>query len=69
MLTDKEKLACSDGEPGVVDGLGVRIVHSAALSDLDALEKEMLNIGSHFIRKAPPDLYQHIDRAGLCNRR
>lgn len=49
----------------VVDGNGLTIVHSSAVSDLKVVEQELLIIASYALDKVPEDMKSLVDCAGL----
>jgi hypothetical protein len=52
MLAGTEQLLVQDGKTIVVDVHGLEIMHEVAHEDLRLIEGEILEIGSHFIRRA-----------------
>eukprot|EP00931_Biecheleriopsis_adriatica_P043817 TRINITY_DN25038_c0_g1_i1.p1 TRINITY_DN25038_c0_g1~~TRINITY_DN25038_c0_g1_i1.p1 ORF type:complete len:2677 (-),score=547.60 TRINITY_DN25038_c0_g1_i1:62-8092(-) len=68
-LSDAERLVPNRSSPlqdeEVIDGQGVRIMHGAALADLQAVEQELLLIGSYALRKGSEEAQKLADTGGL----
>jgi len=64
-LSDAEYALPGKDLEEVVDGNGIKIVHSSALSDLEMVEQELLMIASYALDKVPEEMASQVDGAGL----